>query len=73
MIDVNAAVQIAEEALNRHFALEDDTVVVFDYTEDDECYWFQYNSHRYLQTGDLLCAIIEGHPIGIRKSDGTIA
>lgn len=72
MIDIDSAAQIAENILNAHFNLQDDRVVVFDPTEDDLYYWFQYNSLRYLQMGDLMAAIVEGHPIGISKHDGSV-
>lgn len=72
MIDLETASRIAEEILNNHFRLQDDVVVVFDPVEDGDYYFFQYNSRKYLQTGDLIYAIVEGHPIGINKHDGTV-
>jgi hypothetical protein len=72
MIDVETATRIAERVLNEHFQLTGDRVVVTDAWEDDEAYWFQYNSQRFLETDDLMYAIVEGHPIGIRKADGTV-
>jgi hypothetical protein len=72
MIDINEAANIAEHVLNNHFQLEDDIVVVFDPQEDESYYWFQYNSRKYLETGDLIYAIVEGHPIGISKQDGSV-
>jgi hypothetical protein len=72
MLDVETAVKIAEEALNNHFQLENDWVVVVDMREDEDAYWFMYNSRHYVETGDLMFAIVEGHPIGIRKRDGSI-
>ncbi len=73
MIDIDTAAKIAEEVLNNHFKLVDDVVIVFDPSEDDYYYWFQYNSRRYMETGDLMFAIVEGRPIGISKNDGSIA
>ena len=40
--------------------------------EDEDTYWFMYNSRHYMETGDLMSAIVEGHPIGIRKQDGSV-
>ncbi len=72
MIDLETATQIAYEVLNQHFQLEDDEVVPFDPVEEGDYWFFQYNSRRYLETGDLLFAIVEGHPIGISKVDGSV-
>lgn len=72
MIDIKTAADIAEEILNQHFNLQDDDVVVFDATEEGDIYFFQYNSRKYLETGDLMHAIVEGHPIGINKHDGSV-
>jgi hypothetical protein len=72
MIDLSTAANIAEKILNEHFNLDGDVVVVFDPTEDADYYYFQYNSRKYLETGDLVYAIVEGRPIGINKHDGSV-
>ncbi len=72
MIDVQTATQIAEQSLNNHFQLDNDWVMVVDMREDEDTYWFMYNSRHYMETGDLMSAIVEGHPIGIRKQDGSV-
>lgn len=72
MIDLEQAQQIAYDILNQHFQLQDDEVVVFDPSDEGDYWFFQYNSRRYLETGDLMFAIVEGHPIGISKHDGSV-
>lgn len=72
MIDVETAAQIAEKFLNEHFQLDDDVVVVTDVEQQGDYYLFQYNSRKYLETGDLLYAIVEGHPIAVNRQDGSI-
>jgi hypothetical protein len=72
MIDINTAARIAEDVLNNHFQLQDDIIIVFEPFEDGDYYFFHYNSQKYLETGDLLYSVVEGHPIGISKIDGSV-
>ena len=73
MIDFHTAIRIAEDYLNQHFRLNNDRVVVFEPQETPDYWVFQYNSQRYLETGDLMFAIVEGLPIYISKHDGSVA
>jgi len=73
MIDLYTAAQIAEDFLNQHFQLADDRVVVIEPQETADYWVFQYNSARYLETGDLIYAIVEGLPLYVSKHDGSIA
>lgn len=72
MIDVDQAAEIAVQVLNQHFQLDDDEVVITDAADEGDWWVFQYNSRRYIETGDLMHAIVEGHPIAINKQDGSI-
>lgn len=72
MIDVETAIRIAEEVLNQDFQLDDDSIVVTDVQEADDHYCFSYNSRRYNETGDLMYALVEGHPIYVSKQDGSV-
>jgi len=73
MIDLYTAAHIAENFLNQHFQLADDRVVVIEPQETPDYWVFQYNSARYLETGDLIYAIVEGLPLYVSKHDGSIA
>lgn len=73
MLDADRAAQIALEYLNQHFPLEDDEIIVFDGMETRDSWVFQYNSRRYLETHDLVYALVEGRPIRVSKHDGTVS
>lgn len=73
MLDVEAAAEIALDYLNQRFPLEDDEIVVFDAMETRDAWVFQYNSRRYLETHDLLYALVEGRPIRVSKHDGSVS
>ncbi|MCS6834459.1 MAG: YrhB family protein [Anaerolineae bacterium] len=73
MIDLHTAAHIAEDFLNRHFQLVNDRLVVIEPQETPDYWVFQYNSARYLETGNLLYAVVEGLPLYVSKHDGSIA
>lgn len=72
MIDQTTAARIAINHLSRQFCLEHDEIVVFDPLETSDHWIFKYNSRRFLETNDLIYAIVEGKPIAVNKHDGSI-
>lgn len=73
MLDVNEAAQIAVRYLSERLNLPaDDEVVITETAEDGDWWLFMYNSRMYMQTGDLRYAIVEGHPVAVRKQDGSV-
>lgn len=74
MLNYEEAKALAYEFINEKYNLgsEDEIVILEDGSGEAPDVWiFQYNSRKYIETGNSLFIMQVEHPIVVSKADGT--